>query len=265
MAVICCQLNIAWEDKARNCEQVRAMFDGQRLEPNSLILLPEMFATGFSMNTGNIAEASDGPTTQFMRGLARAREAYVLGGMARRDSAGRIQNEAVCIAPSGRCAARYAKLHLFAPGRETEHYTAGRNITLFHWGRWNVAIFICYDLRFPEVFRMAVQRGAELFVVIANWPSLRRSHWSALLRARAVENQAFVIGVNRCGRDPQHDYAGGSVVINPRGETIVSAGSRETILIADLNPSDVFTWRRDFPALEDIRTDFTLKQPRGAL
>jgi omega-amidase len=254
-----CQFDIAWENKVENFERVRQLVARHKISPGSLLVLPEMFATGFSMNAESIAEPVNGLTQRFLRGLAREKQIYVLGGLACRERGAKIFNEAVCIAPSGRSIARYAKLHTFAPGGEAQHYASGKKMTLFQWNGLTVAVFICYDLRFPEIFRLAAQRGAEAFVVIANWPRKRHAHWLALLRARAIENQAYVVGVNRCGRDPKLDYAGGSIVIDPRGNNIASAGRRESLLSALLDSSAPSRWRGEFSALKDIRTVFRLQ------
>lgn len=250
-----CQLNIVWEDKTANFTRVQSLLRKGRIAPQSLIILPEMFATGFTMNAAGIAESANGPTTAFLRQLAAERRSYVLGGFARQDGQN-VFNEAVCIAPSGECLARYAKLHPFGPGGESTHYSAGLHLTVFPCGNLKVAVFICYDLRFPEAFRAAVTQGADTIVVIANWPRKRHSHWMALLQARAIENQAYVIGVNRCGRDPNLDYAGGSVVFDPQGRKLAQAGSRESIVSATLDPIIPSQWRDEFPVLNDIRPDF---------
>jgi omega-amidase len=259
MIIHSCQLNIAWENKAENFRRVRPLVDAGQVAPGSLLVLPEMFATGFSMNAQGIAEAKDGPTARFLRQLARDKKVHVLGGLVRKGPGRKVFNEAICVAPSGRRIASYAKLQPFTPGGEAGHYAAGHEIAMFRWAGFKVAMFICYDLRFPELFRLAVQQGAEVFIVIANWPAKRHSHWSALLKARAIENQAYVVGVNRCGRDPKFDYAGGSVVIDPCGKILAEAGRRESILSAELDPSAPSRWRREFPALKDIRTTFKLK------
>jgi len=260
MKIYCCQLDIRWENKSENFQRVRALLEKRRLPLGSLVVLPEMFATGFSMNASAIAEHADGPTDGFLRELARKKGVFILGGLARSAPGGRTLNEAVCIAPSGRRIACYDKLHLFSPGGESRHYTAGATITVFRWGEQKVAIFICYDLRFPEVFRMAAQHGANVLVVIANWPGKRHSHWTALLRARAIENQAYTIGVNRCGSDPHFDYHGGSMIVNPWGETIIEAGRDEALISAELDLTAVNRVRRDFAVLKDIRTRLALKK-----
>jgi omega-amidase len=255
MKVYGCQLNIVWEDKSANFGRVRSLLGKRRISPKSLIILPEMFATGFTMNAADIAEPIDGPTTGFLRELATHSRSYVLGGFARQ-AGQKIFNEAVCFSPSGGCIARYAKLHPFSPGGESDHYSAGDKITVFRCANLNIAVFICYDLRFPEAFRAAVSQGAEVIVVIANWPRRRHSHWTALLQARAIENQAYVIGVNRCGRDPKLEYAGGSVVFDPHGRKLAQSGSRESLVSAKLEARLPSEWRQEFPVLKDIRPDF---------
>jgi predicted amidohydrolase len=114
------------------------------------------------------------------------------------------------------------------------------------------APFICYDLRFPEVFRAAARRGAEIFLVIANWPDRREQHWVTLLQARAIENLAYVVGVNRSGRDPEHVYPGRSMIIDPHGKILADAGGGEAVISAEIDPAEVRNWRRDFPALADM-------------
>lgn len=264
MKIYCCQPDIAWENKGENFKRVRALLDKRRLSPGSLVVLPEMFATGFTMNAAAIAEHTDGPTDAFLRKLAREKGVFVLGGLARSVSRGRVRNEAVCFAPSGRRIACYDKLHLFSPGSESRHYAPGAAVVLFRWGKMKVALTICYDLRFPEISRMAVQRGANALVVIANWPAKRHAHWTALLRARAIENQAYAIGVNRCGRDPNLDYAGGSLIVDPWGRAMAEAGRDETVISAKLDLTAMNRLRADFAVLQDVRTRFALKKPAAS-
>ena len=122
---------------------------------------------------------------------------------------------------------------------------------LFPWGGFTVAPFVCYDLRFPELFRAAARKGADLLVVIAAWPVKRIEHWLTLLRARAIENQAWVVGVNRCGREPHFIYNGRSVVVDPHGAIVADAGEIEKVLAASVDAEAVRAWRAEFPALRD--------------
>lgn len=251
----CCQLDVAWEDKPANWENVRRLLRSRTLEPGALLVLPEMFATGFSMNAAEICERDPSPTELFLARLAVDHGIYVLGGVARLASDGRRLNEAVAFSPAGDCLARYAKMRPFVPGGEAAHYAAGNAVTTFCWGSMVASPFICYDLRFPELFRGAVRQGAQLFPVLANWPSVRTEHWITLLRARAIENQAYVAGVNRCGRDPQFAYDGRSLIVDPMGEIVAQAGGAEVLIGAELKLETLQAWRKQFPVLDDLRPE----------
>jgi omega-amidase len=255
MQVVACQLDIAWEDKPVNHERVGAMLAEANVKPGALVALPEMFATGFSMHVGTIAEAEDGPTHAFLAQLAKQLESYVIGGVVTRAAGGRGRNEAVVYGPDGGEVARYCKMQPFSLAGETKHYEAGAGVASFRWGEFTVAPFVCYDLRFPEVFRLAVRGGADLMVVIANWPEPRDAHWLALLRARAIENLCYVVGVNRAGSDPHVRYAGHSLVVGPRGETVAQAGQQPEVLTAEIELAPLVEYRRQFPALDDMRRE----------
>jgi omega-amidase len=256
MQLLCLQLDIAWEDKRANHARVRALVEEAAPEPGSLVVLPEMFATGFSMSVGSIAEPPAGESQRFLARLAREHRVCVLGGIASAGRDGRGSNECVVYSAEGEEIARYAKLHPFAHGGEDRHYSAGHSLASFPWAGFEVAPFICYDLRFPEVFRRAVRRGATLLVVIANWPAARGLHWTTLLRARAIENQAYVVGVNRCGRDPNFEYPGRSMVVGPDGELVAEAADGETVIRAEPDPAFLRRYREQLPFLRDMRGEF---------
>ncbi|MBN2329897.1 MAG: carbon-nitrogen family hydrolase [Candidatus Omnitrophica bacterium] len=256
MKVAAVQLNIEWENKQANYAKVANLLDRAQIQPNSLIVLPEMFSTGFSMNVSEICENESNETGRFLQNMARKHRSFVLGGMVEKQPDGRGRNEAAVVDPAGGEIARYAKMHPFSFAGETGHYAPGDGITLFHWNRFAVAPFICYDLRFPEIFRHAAQQGATLFAVIACWPQGREAHWMKLLQARAIENQAYVVGVNRCGRDPKLAYSGRSAIIDPKGNVLVDAGNDEGIISAELDWSALDAYRREFPALADIRPEY---------
>jgi predicted amidohydrolase len=214
-----------------------------------------MFASGFSMNVLRIAEDESRPTEQFLRGMSRELGVYLVGGLATRGADGRGRNDAVVTSPAGETIARYCKLHPFSPGKEKQHYSAGDRIVTFDWNDVTVAPLICYDLRFPEAFRRATRRGARVLVVIANWPSPRVEHWVTLLRARAIENQAYVLGVNRCGSDPYLPYPGRSLIVDYRGNVLADAGDREGVIAADIDPAAQAAYRKELPFLDDMRDD----------
>jgi len=253
MDLIGVQFDIAWQDKAANYGRVKQLLVDASPRPGTLIILPELFATGFSMNVAEIAEDAGGAPEAFLAELAAENSCFVLGGVATRCPDGRGRNEAVAFDAAGREVARYCKLHPFSYAGESDHYAPGDKLTLFEWAGFTVAPLICYDLRFPETFRAAVAGGANLLPVIANWPSSRQSHWTTLLTARAIENQAYVIGVNRCGADPNCAYAGGSVIIDPRGSIIAESGSDSCVLTTELDLPALEAYRREFPALVDRR------------
>ena len=256
MNVTLCQTDIEWEDKPTNFGKISRLLRSQPPPEGGLLVLPEMFATGFSMNAASIAEQEGGETQQFLAGLAREYKTFVLGGLVTAGADGKGRNEAVMLAPDGTEAARYCKMHPFTYAGEANHYSPGDCPVVVPCGDAMVAPFICYDLRFPEVFRDAVQKKAEVLVVIANWPDRRAAHWTALLQARAIENQSYVVGVNRCGQDPSLRYEGGSAVIDPRGNVLAHLGSTPKMISAELSISDLKQYRHDFPFLADMRANY---------
>jgi predicted amidohydrolase len=246
------QLDIAWEDPRANCSKVEALVKAARLPAGTLLVLPEMFSTGFSMNVAGIADAG-GETAGFLASLAKSGGLYVLGGVVVRGADGKGRNQAAGFGPDGRELARYSKMQPFSLAGETEHYTAGTEPVVFEWAGLKVSPFICYDLRFPELFRAAVKRGAQLFPVIASWPQAREEHWVTLLKARAIENLAAVIGVNRCGKDPGFVYSGRSLIVDPKGAVLADAAHAEGIFSAELDVAALEAWRKQFPALRDMK------------
>lgn len=248
------QLDCVWESPADNRRKVTELLAAADLKPGGLIVLPEMFLTGFSMNAERTAEKAGGPQERFLAELAARHGCAVLGGVVTAHEADAApRNEAVALAPDGRVLARYAKQHPFSPIGESTAYAAGDETVLFDWAGLRIAPLVCYDLRFPEVARQAAARGAELLVCIASWPAARVEHWLTLLRARAIENQAWVAGVNRCGRDPNFKYPGRSVVVDPKGVIVADAGDREQVLSAVCDPEVARAWREAFPAWREWR------------
>ena len=253
MRLFCVQFDILWENKPANYARLRELLATEMLPAGSLVLLPEMFSTGFSMNVDAVAEGSPSATSEFLAQTARELGVFVLGGLVTRRADGRGRNQAVAFSPEGKEVARYHKMQPFTLGGESQHYAAGKEIATFSWQNLVVAPFICYDLRFPEIFRRAVRQGAQLFAVIANWPTPRIHHWLTLLQARAIENQAYVAGVNRCGTDPQQTYSGRSLIVSPRGEILADADEGERVVSAEVDLAGLLAYRTEFPALQDMR------------
>ena len=263
MRVTCVQFDIAWHDKPANFAKVRALLGGaDACEAGGLIVLPEMFSTGFSMNIQAAAEGLPAPAEGFLAELARQYGCHVLGGVVNAADDGRGLNEAVLIGPDGRQVMRYAKMHPFSYAGESKHFEPGEAPLVAELAATRLSAFICYDLRFPEVFRAAALAGAEVLAVIANWPASRAEHFQALLTARAIENQAWVVGVNRVGGDPNTRYSGGSVVIDPHGRTAAKAGDGEMVFSAELDLEALRQYRREFPALADARPGWVKRLDR---
>ncbi|MEI6085553.1 MAG: nitrilase-related carbon-nitrogen hydrolase [Verrucomicrobiota bacterium] len=256
MNVAALQLDIVWENKTANYDKVRRLLTG--IAPGTIVVLPEMFATGF---TANLALAED--TGESVAAIAKEYRVQILAGLVRRSGGprsvvadfpdrrdgARPSNEAVLFDSLGREVARYAKMHPFQFAGES--VVPGTEPVVVDCGEFKLAPAVCYDLRFPEGFRASVKRGANLFAVLANWPTARLDHWLTLLKARAIENQSYVIGVNRCGTDPNHTYPGRSQIISPRGEVLADAGAGEGVVGAALDLAELRDYRQTFPVLAD--------------
>jgi predicted amidohydrolase len=260
MQVACCQLDIVWENKPANHAKVRILLDRAAPPRGSLVALPEMFATGFSMDVKTITDTSSRETYEFLSRTAANYGVFLAAGIVQNAGESRGRNECVVFSPSGDSVAQYCKIHPFSYAGETNHYVSGEQITFFDWHEFTVSPFICYDLRFPEIFRAAVVQGAQLFVVIANWPASRVRHWITLLKARAIENQAYVMGVNRCGNDPKLSYSGHSMIIDPRGEVLADAGEDEGVISAEIDAEALAQYRREFPFLNDIHHEYVKRK-----
>lgn len=253
MQIVAVQMNMAWEDKPTNHDKLKTLLADTQIEPGALIIAPEMFETGFSMNTAVTAQTQARDGEQVLRELARQYDAAVMAGVVSPVGDGQAANEAVVFAPDGTELARYRKMQPFSLSGEDQHYLRGTSHQLFEWQGVKVAPFICYDLRFPELFRPAVEQGAELITLIACWPARRSEHWVRLLQARAIENLAMVVGINRCGQEPHLEFDGRSAAFDHMGVALFEADGNEQVLSLDVDFETLRTWRRQFPALRDMR------------
>ena len=245
------QTDIAWEDRAANFAKVSQMLDAAKPMAGSVIVLPEMFSTGFSMHLAHTLETADKETESFLKRLAVKHGCCVIGGLVSAGIEGMGRNEALVVAPDGQELARYAKMQPFTAGGEHMIHEPGNQVAVFKWQGFTIAPMICYDLRFPELAREAIAQGANLLLYIASWPIKRAHHWVTLLQARAIENQAWVVGVNRCGTDPDFTYPGRTLVVDPQGTIIADAADREGVLEAVVDEEIATQWRQQFPALKD--------------
>ncbi len=251
MQVIAVQLDMAWENKARNHQRVTELLAQSAIEPGSLIVLPEMYATGFSMNTAVTAQDAGRSSEVVLRDMAIRLQSVVIGGVVGPLVGSTASNEAVAFGPRGEELVRYRKMRPFSLSGEDRCYAQGERHQLFEWQGVKIAPFICYDLRFPELFRAALDDGAEMFVVIACWPAVRSEHWVRLLQARAIENLALVVGVNRCGTEPNLTFDGRSAAFDHLGGNVFEANAEEQVLSCRLDIPAMRNWRGKFPALRD--------------
>lgn len=252
MHLVALQLDIHWENRSANHANVRKLVNRAAVPAGSLLVLPEMFDVGFSMNTAATDPGAPSASEAFLQALAIEKKLAVLAGVVARAGNGRLANEAVAFGPDGSELARYRKCRPYSLAGEHQHYCAGTGHAIFEWDGCRIAPFICYDLRFPELFRPAAA-GADMMIVIASWPEPRIEHWLRLLQARAIENLAWVLGVNRTGRDPALNYVGRSCLFDPHGKEVFQADSRQQILAAGIDPGEARRWRAEFPVLRDMR------------
>ena len=248
MRVTLVQLDSVWENKPANFEKVRALLKMTPPAEGGIIVLPEMFSTGFSLDLSKTLAPND--EAAFTAALAKEHRCCVIAGCIQ-PAESRAYNIAAAFSPDGKLA-HYIKQRPFTGADEHLAHIAGNAPVVFDWGGLKIAPLVCYDLRFPELFRAALTLGATAFVVIAAWPSRRIDHWLTLLRARAIENQAYVIGVNRTGNEPRFAYTGSSVVIDPHGNIVLDAGETECAVSVEIDPALPQNWRAEFPAVRDF-------------
>ncbi len=252
MKVALLQTDIVWEDRPQNLAQLAPLLATAASTGARLVALPEMFACGFSMRTELVAEPVDGPSVTFLREQAQALGVWIAGSVPERaEGALRPHNTLALASPRGELT-RYRKIHPFTFAREDQHYAAGSERVVVEIEGLRIGLFVCYDLRFADEF-WALARDVDAYLVVANWPEKRRHHWQALLLARAIENQAYVLAVNRVGRGGELAYSGDSRVIDPWGEVIAAAAGDPAMLLADVDPGRVRDARATFPVLQDRR------------
>jgi predicted amidohydrolase len=252
------QIDIAFGMPDENMATVGPLLATAAAQGAALLVLPELWATGYDLTHAAELAAPLAPTTSGLHGWlaaqARAQGIAVAGSLLTQGHP-RPTNTATLHSATGDLLASYAKLHLFGLMAEDTHLAAGNAMSLCDapWGP--TALAICYDLRFPELFRAYATQGAKLIIVPAEWPTARREHWHTLLRARAIENQCFVVGVNRVGSDPTTSFGGHSLVIDPWGDVLVAGSERAELLFAELDLGQVAETRARLPVLPNRRPD----------
>jgi len=244
------QLDIVWESPEENFRRITPWIEAAKAAGARLLVLPEMFACGFSMQVARQAEAEDGPSTAFLVDGARAHGMWLAGSVPVKPAgADKPFNTLVLAGPQGQLH-RYRKIYPFTFAKEHLHYGAGTERVTVEVEGVRLTLFVCYDLRFADEM-WATAEQTDCYVFVANWPERRRHHWKALLMARAIENQAYVVGINRVGEGGGLDYSGDSRIIDPWGEVLASGARRETMLVAEVDPKVVADARETFPVLRD--------------
>lgn len=244
------QYSPIWEDKKGNRLKITNLL--KNLIEVDLIILPELSLTGFTMNSEKFCEEISGETVKFYSNIARNHSADLIGGLIEKDS-DKIYNSLLHFDSSGALCSKYRKIHPFSYSNEDKHYVSGIEPVVTEINKFRTGLTICYDLRFPELYRFYGKCLVDLIVNIANWPDTRIEHWRTLLKARAIENQCYIIGVNRVGNDPKLNYNGFSCVYDPMGKEIITSENEEKILVAEIDKNTVINTRAKFPFLNDIK------------
>ena len=244
------QFDQAWEDKQDNFQRITSLLEGSG--NIDLLVLPEMFHTGFTMNI-SLAETMDGEAMCYLKALASNKSCAVYTSFICIDHE-KILNRGVFVRPNGDVSF-YDKRKSFCLGGEDQYFTAGQQETIITFKNWKINLQICYDLRFPELIRnrlVGVEPAYDVLLYVANWPSKRISHWDALLKARAIENQCYVLGCNRVGMDGNElNYNGHSQVIDMFGSALLEPQEQEGIFVVNMSAKELIEGRKNLPFLRD--------------
>ncbi|MBC7510663.1 MAG: amidohydrolase [Ferruginibacter sp.] len=246
------QTDIVFENKAANLQLLKAKIEAIE-KRTEIVVLPEMFSTGFSMQPELFAEPMEGDTVKWMKEIAADNKIIITGSIIVKEK-GNYFNRLIWMLPNGQ-SGYYDKRHLFAYGEEDKHYTAGNKRLIASVKGWKINLQICYDLRFPVWSRQqntAAQSEYDLLIYVANWPEKRSHAWKTLLCARAIENQCFVVGVNRVGKDDKNIYhSGNSLIIDPLGQILYHKDDEEDVFTITLQKEDADKVRTQFPFWKD--------------
>ncbi len=248
MRIALAQTHIVWEEKEKNIQKAEQLIREQASVGTEMVLFPEMSFTGFSMNTSLIKESGE-ETLKILHNIAKNNHISIGFGWVKAGEY-RCQNIYTILNDKGDIISSYVKIHPFSFSGEDKYFEGGKFISLFHINDVRFTIFICYDLRFPELFRIVADQ-VHAVIVPANWPAKRSEHWKSLLRARAIENQVYIFAINCVGSIGGIYYSGDSCVINPNGEVIETIAGREGMVVNEFE-DDVDLYRVGFPVLKDI-------------
>lgn len=252
------QLDIAWENKEKNKLACQKLIQEASEKEVEFLLFPEMTLTGFSMKPNDFGETlENSPSIAFFQKEAKDHKMSIGFGMIIKNEE-KAENHCIIISETGEILADYAKIHPFSYGSEAKHYSGGNHLNFCKIKDLMVSPLICYDLRFPEIFQACSEKSG-LITVIANWPAPRRGHWISLLKARAIENQCFIAGVNRCGQGGGLCYSGDSMVISPYGDIIAHIQDTPGLVVTEIDEALVRQYRNEFPLKADRKPDFYSK------
>lgn len=245
------QYNPEWENKKMNSDKITWLLS-HNYEKQDLLVFPEMTLTGFTMKASEFAEELTGESFSFFSETAQKYSAHILAGIIEK-SEKKFFNTLLHVNPEGKLVKSFRKMHPFSYSTEDKNYAKGEDIVVTKINEFSTGLSICYDLRFPELFRLYAKKKVDMIVVIANWPDTRIEHWRTLLKARAIENQCYVLGVNRVGDDPRLKYPGFSSIIDPMGNEIISVPNEEKIVSAEILKEKADEVKNSLPFLNDMR------------
>jgi predicted amidohydrolase len=246
------QYSPVWENKEKNIEKINSLILSTNIDAE-VIIFPEMTLTGFTMNANIHSETVDDISFHYFSDLAKKLDKEIFAGIIEKNN-GKFYNSLIHFDSNGTIKNTYRKIHPFSLAKEHEHFSAGESIVITNIKDVKIGLTICYDLRFPELYRLYAKEKVDIIINIANWPEQRIEHWEHLLKARAIENQCFVVGVNRIGRDAKHNnYNGFSSVFNPMGKEIVTCKNEGKIIQVEIDIKEVEKTRNKFGFLNDMK------------
>ncbi len=246
------QYSPAWEDPAGSIKIIEQLLSNNANNDYNLLIFPELTLTGFTFNSARLAEDIDGISTKYFIKLAQKLNSDILAGVIESDEES-YYNCLIHIDKKGLIIARYRKIHPFSFAGENKYYTSSNEPIITKINDIKIGLSICYDLRFPELYRFYAKEKVDILVNIANWPNKRIEHWKLLTKARALENLSYFIGTNRVGVDPSNEYSGCSTIVNPLGEPITEYSNKQEIISAQIDLKLLNTTRSQFTFLNDIK------------
>lgn len=253
------QMDIIWQDKKQNKEKCLEFIKKADFHGIDLLLFPEMTLTGFSMDTNDLGEGDylHSPTVEWFRDNACAFNMNIGFGYIEKTE-GKGLNNFCIVSSQGKVLSSYSKIHPFSFGEESKFYVGGEDFCITEINDICIGSTVCYDLRFPELYQI-LSKKAQIIAVIANWPKQRRDAWTTLLKARAIENQCYIAGVNKVGNWGKTAYSGDSMIISPLGEILCSSTEKEELIFADIHKSKVSELRNSFKVKQDRREELYIK------